>query len=288
MARKIVIAADVNADIPEEMRNACRICILPQYYRFDQEEEVYGDEKNLTSDAFFARLQAGSRAYSMGCNPARVQNLLEEELQEDKDVLCVLFSSALSGSYQTVSMTAEELMGSFPGQAVLTVDSRNASFGQGLLAYRAWSLAEAGMDVHAIRQQLEQERSRIVLKFVVKDLQYLVRGGRLSGVSASIGGILDIKPILTVNEEGQIVPFRKVRGYQKAIREMAQEVLTLAEDGMPLGVIHACSPKEAERLREFLRQELPGEREIFLTEINPTIGAHIGPGAVGVAYWKRD
>lgn len=288
MSARITIAADINGDIPAELAEKYDIAILPQYYRFETDDTVYGDETNLSSDEFFRRLSEGERAYSMGCNPQRVREILEKRLENGEDIICIMFSSALSGSYNTVCMVADQLREEYPENRIAVVDTLNASFAQGLLAYRAAKLCRAGASFDEIVRELEREIPLLNLWFAVNDLKYLAWGGRLSNIEACIGTVLDIKPLLTVNETGQIVAKSKVRTLKKALCSMA-EMVKEYQGGYPeIGIVHSNHQELAEELRNRIMQErLAGVEEIIISEINPTIGAHIGPGAVGVVFLKE-
>ena len=169
----------MNGDIPEGLADEYGIVILPQYYRFDRDDTVYGDERNLSSAEFFARLSGGERAYSMGCNPQRVRELLEPRLAAGEDIICLMFSSALSGSYNTVSLVARQLCGEYPERRIKVIDTLNASFAQGLLAYRAAKRRLEGRSFDEIVQAVESEIPLANLWFAVNDLKYLALGGRL-------------------------------------------------------------------------------------------------------------
>lgn len=288
MRNKITITADINGDIPGELAAEYDIAILPQYYRFETDDTVYGDDKNLSSTEFFRRLSEGERAYSMGCNPQRVREILKHRLAAGEDIVCVMFSSALSGSYNTVCMVAEQLRVEYPENRIAVIDTLNASFAQGLLAYRAAKRYRAGDSFEEIVRKLEREIPSLKLWFAVNDLKYLAWGGRLSNLSACVGTVLDIKPILTVNETGQIVAKSKVRTLKKALCSMV-ETVKANQGGYPeVGIVHSNHEELARKLRDLLlRERLDGVKEIIISEINPTIGAHIGPGAVGVVFLQR-
>lgn len=284
-AKKITIAADINGDIPAELADNYDMVILPQYYRFEADDVVYGDDVSLSPSEFFKRLSGGERAYSMGCNPERVRTLLEQRLGAGEDMICMMFSSALSGSYNTVCMVAEQLREVYPDNRIQVIDTLNASFAQGLLAYRAAKRSRDGGTFDEIVQAAESEIPLMNLWFAVNDLKYLAWGGRLSNLSACIGMVLDIKPILTVNEAGQIVAKNKVRTFKKAVAFMT-ELLKGKQGGYPeIGIVHSDNEALALELRERILKEKPeGVDEVLVSEINPTIGAHIGPDAVGVVF----
>ena len=160
MEKKITIAADINGDIPGCLADEYGIVILPQYYRFDMDEMVYGDERRLSASEFFARMSGGERAFSMGCNPQRVRELLEPRLAAGEELICIMFSSALSGSYNTVSMVADQLREEYPESRIQVIDTRNASFGQGILACRAAKRCLEGGSFEEIVQAVEDVYKR--------------------------------------------------------------------------------------------------------------------------------
>ncbi len=288
MEKKITIAADINGDIPGELAEEYGIVILPQYYRFETDDTIYGDARSISSSEFFGRMSKGERAYSMGCNPQRVRELLEPRCRAGEDIICIMFSSALSGSYNTVCMVAEQLLEEYPGNRIRVIDTLNASFAQGLLAYRAAKRCRENVSFEELVLEIEQEIPLTNLWFAVNDLKYLAWGGRLSNLGACLGTVLDIKPLLTVNEAGQIVAKNKVRTLRRAVSFMT-ELLREKQGGYPeIGIVYSDHEGLANGLKEKLLQErLEGVEEIIVTEINPTIGAHIGPEAVGVVFLEK-
>ncbi len=278
---EFTIMTDVNTDVFPAYAEAEHIVILPQYYHFD-DGIIYGDEMNLTSDEFYERLAKGEKSLSMGCNPARVQELFEKELSAGRDILCIMFSSELSGSYSTVVNVAKELKESYPKRSIYVMDSLNASAGAGMMVYMARDLQKEGVPAEEILKRLETIKSRFQAMFVVDDLQYLVRGGRLSAFSGAVGTILDIKPILYLNE-GKICVLRKSRTRKKAVMDLLEAFKEKNPDKVYLAVVYT---KNEEAAREFaVRIETEtGIVVKHIIPINPTIGAHTGPNALGVGF----
>ena len=173
--KDFTIMTDVNTDVFPAYAAKEGIVILPQYYHFD-DGVVYGDEITLTSEEFYGRLAKGEKSLSMGCNPARVQELFEKELKEGRDILCIMFSSELSGSYNTVVNVATELMEEeYPDRKIYVIDSLNASAGAGMMVYMARDLQKEGVSAEEIVKRIEEIKPRFQAIFVVDDLQYLVR-----------------------------------------------------------------------------------------------------------------
>ena len=275
------IMTDVNTDVFPKYAQTENIVILPQYYHFD-DGIVYGDEINLTSEQFYDRLAKGEKCLSMGCNPARVRELFEKELQKQKDILCIMFSSNLSGSYSTVTTVARELMEENPQRNIYVIDSLNASAGAGMMIYLARDLQKAGVNAREIMERLEAIKNRFQAMFVVDDLQYLVRGGRLSAFSGAVGTILDIKPILHL-EEGRICVLRKSRTRKKALTDLLEAFKAKNPDSTYLAVVYTKNEEAAKMFAKRIEAET-GISIKNIIPINPTIGTHTGPNALGIGF----
>lgn len=281
--REFTIMTDVNTDVEPEYAAREGIVILPQYYHFG-DGIIYGDEINLDSDTFYQRLSSGEQALSMGCNPARVGELFEKELQKENDIFCLIFSSELSGSYGTCCMVAKELEKKYPDQKIMVLDSLNASAGAGLMVYMARNMQKEGKTMEEIRSRIESLKPRFQAMFVVDDLQYLVRGGRLSSISGKVGTMLDIKPILYLNE-GKILALKKKRTRRKALEELLNIMKQMEPDPDYFCVVHTNNLKSAEELSERIQEELHLDHPIDkIVVINHTIGTHTGPNALGFGF----
>ena len=279
---KFTIMTDVNTDVLPAYAETEDIVILPQYYHFD-DGVVYGDEITLTSDEFYGRLANGEKSLSMGCNPARVQELFENELKEGRDILCIMFSSELSGSYNTVVNVAKELMEeAYPDRKIYVIDSLNASAGAGMMVYMARDLQKEGVPIEEIANRIESIKSKFKAVFVVDDLQYLVRGGRLSVFSGAVGTILDIKPILYI-KEGKIDALKKSRTRKKALTDLLEYVKTLNPDEKYISVVYTKDEDAAKEYAARVEKET-GISIKHIIPINPTIGAHTGPNALGIGF----
>lgn len=279
--RQFTIMTDVNTDVFPEYAKKEEIIILPQYYHFN-DGIIYGDEINLSAEEFYDRLAAGEKSLSMGCNPARVRELFEEELKNEKDILCIMFSSQLSGSYSTAVMVARELMEEYPERRIYVMDSLNASAGAGMMVYMARDLQKQGVEADIILQKLEEQKDRFQAMFVVDDLQYLVRGGRLSAFSGAVGTLLDIKPILYLTE-GKINVLRKSRTRKRAVTDLMESFKALNPDPVYLAVVYTKNMESAVLLAKRIEEET-GIKVEHIIPINPTIGAHTGPNALGIGF----
>lgn len=274
------VLADVNTDIDRDYAEAEHIPILPQYYHFN-DGTIYGDEVKLTSEEFYGRLE-NERAYSVGCNPGRVRGLMEEELKAGHDCLCIMCSSKCSGSYNTVLVEAGELMEEYPGRSIRVVDTYLECAAAGIFVYLAQEYCKKGLSLDETVEKLEERKGKVDIYFLVNQLDYLVRGGRLNPISGMVGNVLDIKPILHFLD-GEIVSLMKCRGEKKAKNTVLS---LLKEKKLDEGVLFVAYTGDLARAQEFqtlVEQEL-GIKARFLNEVNPTIGTHTGPGALAVAF----
>ena len=225
--RDFVIMADVNADTTPSFVEQEGIAIMPQYYHFN-DGVIYGDGNTLASEKFYARMENGERAYSMGCNPDRVHGIMEQAVLDGHDIIVLMASADCSGSYNTVCVEAEELMEQYKDARIHVVDSRLECAAIGLLVKQAVALKKAGKSFDEVVEAIESLKNTANIFFLVDHLDFLVRGGRLSPISGMVGTVLNIKPILYF-EEGKIVPFTKVRGRQTGKRTMLDQLKKLAE-----------------------------------------------------------
>ena len=283
--REFTLITDVNTDVHPAYAEKEGIIILPQYYYFE-DGVIYGDEILMDEDTFYARLAAGETAKSSGVNPDRARRVFEEELKKGKDVLAIICSSGLSMSYSTCKHVGEELMEEYPGSRIIVMDSLSESGGAGLMLYVARDMQKEGKTIEEIRDHIEAIKQDFQGMFVVDDLRYLVRGGRLSPFSGAFGTMLDIKPILYLNEEGKIGPLKKVRTRKRAINELLRIAKELEPDPRYMYVVHTHNEPSAHELADRIEAELGirVDRMYNLGSINNTIGAHTGPNALGFGF----
>ncbi len=285
---EFTLFTDVNTDVHPAYAKKEGIIILPQYYYFE-DGVVYGDEILLDEDTFYARLEAGETAKSTGCNPDRVRRTFEEELKKGRDILAIICSSGLSGSYSTCYTVGQELEKEYPGRKIIVIDSLNESAGAGLMLYLARDMQKEGKTMEEIRDHVESVKLDFKAMFVVDDLKYLVRGGRLSPFSGAFGTMLDIKPILFLNVEGKIVPLKKVRTRKRAVNELLRIAKELEPDERYMYVVHTHNEASALELADRIQNELgiSVDRTYNLGSINNTIGAHTGPNALGFGFLAK-
>lgn len=283
--RDYVLMVDVNSDIDPAYAAAEGICIMPQYYHFN-DGVIYGDEQKLSLEEFFSRLRTGERAYSMGCNPDRVHGIMEEAVKAGHDIIVTMASAECSGSYNTVCIEADKIMEDYPGSRIKVIDSRLECAPIALLVHYGQDLKKQGKSFDEVVEAMEKKKTHLDIYFMVDHLDYLVRGGRLSAISGAIGTLLSIKPILHF-ENGQIVPLMKVRGKKAAKQAMLEELRKKKLDPDWFCAGNTLNYDEAEEFAKTCADEF-GLKILYVADINPTIGVHIGDGAFGVAFCTAD
>lgn len=269
-----IIFTDGDVDLPSPY--GTEVSLLPQYYYFE-ENKIYGDEQILTRDAFFEQLSS-RRAYTAGVNPDFVRRSFEAALQEEKGILCITVSSGLSGSYNTISMVADDLKQHYPGCEIEVIDSLSATLGSGFLCVDALEMKKAGRTLQENAAEIRKRVNLIDLYFVVDDFKYLVQGGRVSPSVGKIGDILDIKVILTMND-GRIEPYRKNRGINAALRNL-QRIAQSRKIGR-LGSIYVGNKDLFEKCKSLVNSD-------YEATLNLIVSSHVGPNTTGIAIEWAD
>ena len=272
--KEYVIFTDGDVDLPSPYEK--EVSLLPQYYYFD-ENMIYGDEQVLSREAFFEQLRS-RRAYTAGVNPDFTRRRFEEVLQAGKDVLCIAVSSALSGSYSTICMVADELRPLYPESRIEVIDSLSATLGSGFLCVDAIEMRGRGVPLAETAEEIRRRVGLIDVYFVVDDFKYLVQGGRVSPSVGKIGDILDIKVTLTITE-GRIVPYKKNRGINAALRNIQQ--ISQSRETARLGSIYVGNQALFEKCRSLVQSDCQAS-------LNLIVASHVGPNTTGIAIeWAQ-
>ncbi len=276
----IALVVDSTANPPREWLDRYPIYVVPLWVHWG--EERYRDGVDITPEAFYTRLMQDKSVWPTTSQPSMQEFLKVFHQAADEGaegILALLISSGISGTVQSAQMAAQE----FTRIPVEIVDTRITSVGQALILKAAAKALEEGKSLQEAKAVAEATARQIRVFFVVDTLEYLHRGGRINTAARYLGTALQIKPILTFNEEGKIEAQEKVRTKKRALRR----ILELAEEhaqGRPVhvGIVHAHAREQAERLAEEARQRLDC-RDLFIAEFSPVIGVHAGPGTVGLA-----
>ena len=229
--------------------------------------------------AFYDELRAGVTASTAAVNPDGWAAPMEEALKEGRDVLVMAFSSGLSTTYQSAVIAAKELREAYPDRKIYVVDTLCAALGQGLLVWHACKQRDAGMDIDSLYTWLEAHKLNICHWVTVDDLSHLKRGGRISTATAMVGTMLNIKPIIYVDNDGHLINTAKVRGRKAAIDFLARQLEETCIDHDTAFIAHGDCPEDAAALEAILKEK-HGVKHVITGYVGPVIGAHTGPGVL--------
>lgn len=281
------IFTDGCSNLPGRLLRELDIHVLPCTYTVNGEPVTFsGDIEQFDAKAYYDQLRAGMDIKTSLLNTQLFMDHFRPCLEQGLDVLHVGLSSGVSGTYQASCMAAEELMEEFPGRTVRTVDSRGASLGVGILTCRGADFRAEGMDVNAAADALLEESDHLCQYFTVDDLNFLKRTGRVSGATAAIGTVLNIKPLLYGDKEGHIVARAKVRGRKKAIEAILDLYAAKAihpENGR-VAITHGDCPEEAQLLADRVCQ-IAKPKDLIICPHEPFTGVHVGPGMLALYFF---
>lgn len=280
-----VITTDNNSDLPESYLKEHNIgCV---YLSYSMDDQNYTHDCFLEPHDFYERMRKGAMPVTAQANPSDVREMMEPYLKEGKDILHISFSSALSGIYNSAVIAAQELAEDYPERKVIVVDSRGASLGQGMLVYLAQQKKEAGEELELLAKWVEDNKNHIAHLFTVEDLFHLHRGGRVSKTTAIVGSMLNIKPILHVDNEGRLINIGKSRGRKKSIQElvslMEQKIGSRKGSCDTVFITHGDCEKDAEYLEKLVREKF-AVKTVITNYVSATIGAHSGPGTLALFF----
>lgn len=274
------------ADLPESYIQENQLGVVGLSYMFD-DGEVHKRGNDLPEPVFYSKMREGQMPTTSQINPEEAKAAFEEYLKTTKEILQIAFSSGLSGSYNSLRMAAEELMEEHDDIKIIVVDTLAASLGEGLLVHKAVQLKKQGKSLEEVAAWLEEHKLNLVHMFTVDDLFHLYRGGRVSKATAILGTMVNIKPILHVDDEGHLIPLSKVRGRKKSLNTlvdyMEDKMGSYRDQNDIFFISHGDSLEDAEYVAEEVKRRL-GIESYLINYVSPTIGAHSGPGTIALFF----
>ena len=279
------IVTDSGTDFPEAyVQKQKDLTIVPMMYQIEGQFHI-PDGSDESTRAFFAKLRSGVVATTSQVTTETWLETFRKLLADGQDVLCIAFSSALSGTCEAAALAKEQLKTEFPDRKLIVIDSKCASLGHGLLAHHALQMRDAGASIEDTAKWVTDNHQKVIHWFTVDDLQFLRRGGRVSATSAYLGSIMKIKPILHVSEEGKLIPMEKVKGRKRSLRTLFDKVKENAvePEKQTIFISHGDCLEEAEWLASALREELH-VKDVMIGLIGPVIGSHSGPGTMAIFF----
>lgn len=282
------IITDTSANLDAALLRQQGIGVIPFSFYIDGQETRCTDTEQFDTKAFYDGMRRGTPVTTSQLTPQRYLDCFAPLLAAGRDILFVGMSSGVSGSYASARMAAAQLQEEFPQRKLRLVDTLSASLGEGLQVLKAAEYRTAGIDLDTAAERLLEERHRMCQVFTVEDLRYLRRSGRISNLKAAVGTVLQIKPILKGDPQGQIVCFAQVRGRKKSIEVLAEQYDRYIEDAEneTVAIVHADCPQEAEELARLLQRNHP-PRKILTACYEPMTGSHVGPGALALFFYGK-
>lgn len=280
------IITDSSCDLTQELVDALELHVAPLAVNFQGKEfRNYPDHRELDVRQFYAGLRTGERTSTSAANPASWREIAEPFVKNGEDVLILAFSSGLSTTCNAAGIAAEELMEQYPERKVLVVDTLCASLGQGLLCWHVAKLRQNGASLEEARDWAEANKLNLVHWFTVDDLHFLKRGGRISGATAVVGSLLQIKPVMHVDDEGHLVAVSKARGRKASIHAMADKIGETAFEpaAQTMFISHGDCIDDAQYLADLIKEKYHVP-EVIINHVGPVIGSHSGPGTLALFF----
>lgn len=283
--RDFIISTDSTADLPADFVSENNITVHPLYYYVDDVQ--YGGANTLSNQEFYARMRNGADVRTSAINPDEAHTTFTELVQKGYDIIHISFSSGLSCTYNNAVIMANDTMEENPGSRIEVIDSLCASLGEGLFVYYAVQMKKKGKSFEEVVAWLKENRLHICHQFTVEDLKYLYKGGRISRTVAILGTLINVKPVLHVDDEGHLVPMSNVRGRKKSLNalidNMEAQFGTFREKNECVFIGHSDCLEDAQYVAEKVKERFGLDAKI-IDYIAPIIGSHSGPGTLALFH----
>ncbi|WML49594.1 DegV family protein [Neobacillus sp. PS3-34] len=279
------ILADSACDLPIDFYEKNNVTLLPLKVHINDRE--YEDLKTIDPKTVYDSIRNGSVPKTSQTSPLLFEEAFTRMAQNNEDGIYIAFSSQLSGTYQTAVMILEQVKETYPDFNLTIVDTKCASIGQGLIVREAARLAAENASKEEILKDVIFRSEHMEHLFTVEDLEYLAKGGRVSKASAFLGGLLNIKPLLNV-EDGKLVPLEKIRGKKKVLRRVIEVMKERGSrlDEQVIGISHADDLETAEEMKALI-QEAFNPKEVYISSIGAAVGAHTGTGTIAIFFLNQ-
>lgn len=284
-----VIITDSSCDLPDTLVKELELEVLPLAFIMDGKTyRNYPDNREMSPEEFYGKEKEGIMATTNAVNVGEAGDAIEAVLKRGKDVLVLAFSSGLSTTCNSFQIAAGDLAGQYPDRKIYVVDTLCASLGQGMLVYQAARLRQEGKSMEEVRDWVEANKLRQCHWFTVNDLFFLKKGGRVSAATAVVGTMLQIKPVMHVDNDGHLIKVDTARGRRASLKALVDKVGELADD--PASQTMFISNSACMEDAQFVASEVKaryGVKEVIINSIGPVIGAHTGPGCVALFFMGK-
>lgn len=270
-----------------EQRNIHYIC-----FHYELDGISYQDDlgQSMTFEDFYAAMQNGADTKTSQVNAAEFEEYFETFLKAGKDVLHICLSSGISGTYNSANIARDILAEKYPDRKIYIVDSLGASSGFGLLADKLADLRDEGKSIDEVYDWAMKNRLNVQTWFFSTDLTFYVKGGRVSKTSGFVGNLLNICPLLNMDDQGKLIPRQKIRTKRKVIQAIVEQMEQFAENRFDYNgkcyISHSACPEDAKAVADMIEERFPKlNGKVEINNIGTTIGSHTGPGTVALFFW---
>lgn len=280
----VKLLVDSGCDMSDEFFKKEGVTLIPSTFRFDDSERDLTNAE-MPAAAFYQHMRAGHTTATSAPNTMAMRDAFTPLLEEGCDLLYLTLSSGISNTYSIAYTTAQEMMEEYPDRKIRVVDSLCASGGYGLLLYMILREQEKCDDVDHLADYGDEMRYRVALWFTVDDLVYLKRSGRVSAAAAIAGNVLNIKPVLHMDDDGYLINMEKVRGRKGAIKRLYEKYAELVDPDYQgfYFISHGDCIDEVRKLEEKI-EALHGKKALYISDIGPVVGSHSGPGTIALYF----
>ncbi|MFJ8267451.1 DegV family protein [Peribacillus asahii] len=281
----ITILADSACDLPLSFYTENNVSFIPLLVNL--EGKNYADLQTITPKEVYDAMREGKAPKTSQPSPEYIIELFTQFAKEKRQGIYIAFSSQLSGTYQTAVMCRNQVKDQYPELDLEIIDTKCASLGAGLVVKSAAQLAANGASKEEILEDIQFHINHMEHLFTVDDLEYLARGGRISKASAFVGGLLNIKPLLHV-EDGKLVPLEKVRGKKKLMKRILELMHERGQNlhEQSIAISHGDDEEAALEYKAAIQAEF-GTKDVFINTVGATIGAHAGPGTIAIFFLNK-
>ncbi len=280
------LVTDTASDLPREYLEKYDIDVLSLAYII--EEDTYNWNAPMDEHEFYDKMRNGSMPTTSQVNIEDAENLFEKLVEKNDEILCLAFSSGLSGTYNSIAVAAQNVSEVNPGKKIRVVDTKAASMGQGLMVDWARKMKEEGKSLDEVADFMEENFNQFAHLVVVDDLNHLHRGGRVSKATAIVGSLANIKPIIHVDDEGHLITIGKIRGRKKALAHlvdlMEEKMGDHVTHNQTVFISHGDCLEDAQFVADEIKKRF-GIEDFMINFVGPTIGAHTGPGVIALFFY---
>lgn len=282
--RDYVIMTDSSCDLPVELLHQNNVHVVPLGVTIGEKTfKQYPDYREMSKNEFYNALQNGETGHTAGTNIQDAAEMMTNIVKNGQDIIYLSLSSGLSCSYQNACLAAEEVLEEYPDAKIAVVDSLSVATGLGLLILKAAHYRDDGMDFNTALENIYDNIKDVRLQFVVEDLDALRRGGRISHLTASVGSMLNIKPLLHIDANGKIQSFGKARGRKAALKQLSNDMIMSARDTTTFIIAHTGAVEDAEEMKATVKAAHP-HANVIITEIGPVVSTHTGMKTMAFTY----